>query len=153
MQAESKHFPDAFYRVTIKGLCVRDGKVLLIRESEEYGGKDHWELPGGGLDFGEDIYTGFNRETEEEMGLKISKISRRPMYLWTHRFENRRNIDWFYSLIVAYRIEFEHLNFTPTPECEEIKFFSKEELLELAPRGQLTNLPAIFNPEDFRTDF
>lgn len=83
----SKDFPPAFYRVTIKGMCVRDGKLLMVQESEKLSG-GVWELPGGGLDFGEDIFLGFNRETQEEMGLSISKISKAPVYVWTWKFEN-----------------------------------------------------------------
>jgi hypothetical protein len=26
---QSKDFPDAFYRVTVKGVVIRDGKILL----------------------------------------------------------------------------------------------------------------------------
>jgi len=147
----SNDFPDAFYRVTIKGLCVRDDKLLMIREAESEGGI--WELPGGGLDFGEDIYIGFNRETQEEMGLNVAKMSRTPMYVWTHKYTNRRSVEWFYSLVLAYRVEFESLDFTPTKECEEIRFVSKEEMKILPLGGQMQELPGIFNLEDFRERF
>lgn len=148
----SKDFPDCFYRVTIKGLCVRDGKLLMIRESEGLnGGK--WELPGGGLDFGNDVKTDFSREVTEEMGLTVAKMSERPFYVWTWKYVDRRSIDWFYSCVLAYRVEFDHLNITPSEECEEIKFFSKEELKSLKLSGQMTPLPDFFNPEDFTEPF
>lgn len=145
----SNYFPDSFYRVTVKGLCVRDGKVLLVRESEKtMSGK--WELPGGGLDFDEDIQEGFKREIVEEMGLKVKKMSDKPIYVWKHRFEsNGRNIGWYYSLILAYRIELENLDFKPSAECVEIKFFSKSELKEAELNGQTVELVDFFNPEDF----
>lgn len=151
MNQQSKHFPDAFYRVTIKGLYVREGKLLMIRESGALSGK--WELPGGGLDFEEDIYIGFNRETQEEMGLSISKMSKSPVYVWTHKYEGKRNMDWFYALVIAYRIKFENLDFTPTEECEEIGFFSKDELLNLNLSGQMTPFVGIFDPNDFKDPF
>ena len=148
----SKDFPDCFHRVTIKGLCVRDGKVLLARESDAHsGGK--WEMPGGGLDFGEDIREGFKREIQEEMGLTVTKMSQRPVYVWTHRYEKKRNVDWYYSCVIAYQVEFEHLNITPTHECEEVKFFSKEELQTLNLGGQAQELRDIFDPKDFEKDF
>lgn len=81
----SKDFPDCFHRVAIKGLCVRDGKALLMRESSELGGG--WELPGGGLDFGEDIKGGFKREIHEETGLTVSMMSDKPVYVWTSKHE------------------------------------------------------------------
>ena len=148
----SKDFPPAFYRVTIKGMCVRDGKLLMIQESEKLSG-GVWELPGGGLDFGEDIFLGFNRETQEEMGLSISKISKAPVYVWTWKFENHRNLDWFYSLVVCYRIEFEHLNFTKTDECNHIQFFSEEEIKHLELGQQMSPLPGIFKAADFEVLF
>ena len=52
---QSKDFPACFHRVTIKGLVVKDEKILLLKESPKLSEK--WELPGGGLDFGEDIYS------------------------------------------------------------------------------------------------
>ena len=64
----SKDFPDSFYRVTVKGLMVKDGKLLLLKESNNLSGQ--WELPGGGLDFGEDIHSALKREIEEEAGIK-----------------------------------------------------------------------------------
>ena len=61
---QSPDFPDAFYRVAVKGLCVREGKVLLVHD---YGGSDidmspKWELPGGGVDFGENFQDALKRE-------------------------------------------------------------------------------------------
>lgn len=146
---ETTAFPPCFHRVTIKGLCVRDGKVLLIRENKNLSGK--WELPGGGLDFGEDIREGFEREIKEEMGLTVTYMSKSPLYVWPHRYEHKRKLDWFYALVVAYRVEFEHLDFTPSSECQEIRFFSLEELRELNLNGQTAGLLRHFDPEDFKS--
>jgi 8-oxo-dGTP diphosphatase len=147
----SIEFPDSFHRVTIKGLCVRDGKILLAHESPEVSG--YWELPGGGLDFGEDIKTGFEREVQEEMGLIVTKMSKSPVYVWTHKYENRRNLDWYYAFVVAYRVEFENLDFTPTPECQELRFFSPEDLKNVVLAGQTNELLRIFDPKDFQDSF
>ncbi len=148
----SKDFPDCFYRVTVKGLCVRDGKVLLVHEPETLSGK--WEMPGGGLDFGEDIRAGLKRELEEEMGLKIIKVSERPVYVWTHKYEGKRGMEWFYSLVLAYRVEFESLDFTPTDECDEVKFFYQEDLKKSVDlNGQTQELADYFDPKDFPDNF
>lgn len=148
----SKDFPDCFYRVTIKGLCVRDGKLLMIRESESLsGGK--WELPGGGLDFGNDIKSDFAREVEEEMGLTVTKMAEKPMYVWTWKYQNRRDLKWFYACVLAFRVEFDNLNIRPSDECEAIEFFSKEEIKNLGLSGQMTPLPVFFKAEDFSEPF
>lgn len=149
----SKDFPDCFYRVAVKGLCVRDGKILLMREAKSLGGG--WELPGGGLEFDEGIRDGFKREVQEETGLKITHISEKPVYAWTTRVENWRGMDWYYTLILGYRIEFKNLDFTPTDECMEVQFFSKEEMQKLdhSMNLQTKTFLKVFNPKDFEGDF
>jgi 8-oxo-dGTP diphosphatase len=53
------------------GLIVQDGKVLLIRRGKEpY--KDHWSLPGGGVERGERIRDAVKREVLEETGLEVN---------------------------------------------------------------------------------
>ncbi len=143
----SNNFPDSFFRVTVKGLCYKDGKVLLLKESEKLSNK--WEMPGGGLDFGEDIIACLKREIKEETGLVVTQVSKQPVYIWTWRFENSRHMDWYYSLVLAYRIELENLDFTPSDECVEMRFFSKEGLQDAELHKQTTYLKTIFNPADF----
>ncbi len=144
---ESKNFPPCFHRVTIKGLIVKDGKIFLLKESPELSGK--WELPGGGLDFGEDIYEGLKREIEEEMSVKVKEISKRPMYAWTWRYEGKRNMEWYYSLVLAYKIEIESLDFKPSKEAEEIGWFSKNDLDGVDLCWQTNGLKSVFDPKDF----
>ena len=59
------------------------------------------------------------------------------MYVWTHRYpNNRRNIGWYYSCVIAYHIELESLDFKASEECEAIDFFSKEQLQIINLNGQ-----------------
>lgn len=58
-------------------------------------------------------------------------------------------MDWYYSLVLAYRIELESLEFKVTDECEEIGFFSKEELNNVELCYQTNGLKNVFNPGDF----
>jgi len=152
---QSPDFPDAFYRVSIKGLLVRDGKLMMVDDyagirSREKGGE--WELPGGGVDFGEDFREGLKREIKEEMGLQPTWISEKPVYMWTQKRIGRRGIEWFYVLILAYQFEAENLDFVPTEECRGITFFSKEELKAQKEKmgDQLHPLIDLFDPKDFK---
>jgi ADP-ribose pyrophosphatase YjhB (NUDIX family) len=52
------------FPVSIKGVCVQDGQVLLLRNE-----RDEWELPGGRLERGESPAECVEREVEEELGL------------------------------------------------------------------------------------
>ncbi len=143
----SENFPDCFHRVSVKGLCVVDGKLLLVKESESLSGQ--WELPGGGLDFGEVIRGGLEREVEEELGLNVISVAKTPTYTWTAKFEGWRDMDWYYSLVLAYQIEMENFDFKPSEEAEEIGFFAPEELNDLDLFLQSEPLRKMFKLSDF----
>ena len=61
----SGNYPNTFYRVAVKALIKNDaGKILLVKEKS-----DKWDLPGGGLDHGEEPEDGIKRELQEELGI------------------------------------------------------------------------------------
>ena len=84
------------------------------------------------------------------MGLMVKKMSKQPVYVWTHLYEKKRNMDWYYSLVLAYQVWFEDLNFKPTEECEEIGFFSLDEMRNMPITGQVGGLLDVINFEDFK---
>jgi ADP-ribose pyrophosphatase/8-oxo-dGTP diphosphatase len=51
---------------------LSDGKIVLIRRSDD----GCWALPGGMVDWGEDIPSVVRRELREETGLELLKIRR-----------------------------------------------------------------------------
>jgi 8-oxo-dGTP pyrophosphatase MutT (NUDIX family) len=55
------------FPVSVKGVAVQDGKVLLL-ENE----RGEWELPGGKLELGEDPPDCVVREISEEAGWQVS---------------------------------------------------------------------------------
>lgn len=57
----------ASFPVSVKGVIVRDGKVLLLRNE-----RDEWELPGGKLEIGEDPPDRLRDEIGEECGWKAT---------------------------------------------------------------------------------
>jgi ADP-ribose pyrophosphatase YjhB (NUDIX family) len=111
--------PDSFYRVSVKAL-IRDkaNRFLLVREDNGF-----WELPGGGLDFGESPSEGIQREIWEEMKLKTTFISPQPCYFFT--ILNHNDV---YIANVIYETGLASFDFQATKECEEIRFFSSEEV-------------------------
>ncbi|NTU66781.1 MAG: NUDIX hydrolase [Candidatus Moranbacteria bacterium] len=62
--------------VSQKAVIFRDdGKILVIRRSET--APSHplfWDLPGGGIDFGEDARDAIIREIKEETGLNVNNV-------------------------------------------------------------------------------
>jgi len=58
--------------VAQKSVILFDKRALLIQRSVYAGGGENdWELPGGGLHFGEDLLEGLHREIREETGLSV----------------------------------------------------------------------------------
>jgi 8-oxo-dGTP pyrophosphatase MutT (NUDIX family) len=62
---------DAYrFPVSVKGVVIRDGKVILLRNE-----RDEWELPGGKLELSESPEQCLAREMSEELGLVIERES------------------------------------------------------------------------------
>ncbi len=57
-------------RVRVCGLCLEDGRLLMINHTGITNG-DFWAPPGGGLIFGESLENCLKREFEEETGLVV----------------------------------------------------------------------------------
>ena len=58
---------DCLYRVSIKALIYNDaGQILVVKED----GRPLWDLPGGGMDYGETFESALKRELYEEVGYK-----------------------------------------------------------------------------------
>jgi 8-oxo-dGTP pyrophosphatase MutT (NUDIX family) len=55
------------YPVSVKGVVIRDGRVLLLRNE-----RDEWELPGGKLELGEEPVDCVAREIAEEVGWQVN---------------------------------------------------------------------------------
>lgn len=145
------NIPPCFYRVSIKGLVVEDGKILLslLEGNPTYGPK--WELPGGGLDFGEELRTGFHREIQEELGVSVASMDERPHYLWTvFRKDSSRGYGAIHLFHVCYRITLDSQDFGSDAEAKETKFFSPEELKDLAIHPSSEPIKQHFNPSDFK---
>jgi 8-oxo-dGTP diphosphatase len=77
--------------VVVKGLILNEGKVLIVKRSnEEEIGRGTWELVGGKIDFGENLETALLREIKEEVGLSV--IVERILYATTFKTGSTRQV-------------------------------------------------------------
>ena len=89
-----------FY-VGIKGVIVKENKVLMLRANAAAGRRDIWEMPGGRIDDEETIEQALRRELQEELD-NIRDVEVREI-LHAHRLN--WNIDGDKSLLlVFYRV-------------------------------------------------
>lgn len=106
---------DYLYRISLKCLIRNEkGEILVVKET----GRDWWDLPGGGMDHGEDIKTALAREVNEEVNLvgdfnyRIIDVDE-PAYLSMHDF-------WQIRLI--FEVTPKTMIFSPGEDADEIAF-------------------------------
>ncbi|MCD7808823.1 MAG: NUDIX hydrolase [Erysipelotrichaceae bacterium] len=73
---------DVKFHITVKGVVIYQGEVLILkRVRPSTDGLGYWEMPGGGLEYGETPHEALIRELKEETGLDIEII--KPVYTFT----------------------------------------------------------------------
>lgn len=64
----------ASFYLAANALVERDGKYLMIEEGKDYV-EGTWNIPGGGIEHGEDPVQAVKRELKEETGLKVTNVN------------------------------------------------------------------------------
>ncbi len=122
MQDEELNFVG---RVAQKAIIEHDGKILLVRNH----GRDMWELLGGRLQVGEEPRAGLARELKEELGVDV--LIGAPVDVGTF-FLKQKNQPHFFVVYRATLIDSNAQLITPPDEIEEIRWFGKDEIEQLA---------------------
>ena len=113
---------DCLYRISLKALIYNDaGQILVVKEID----RTYWDLPGGGMDFGETIELSLKRELYEEVGYKGSlryQLFDASDEMYIERID--ANQICFYC-----RVWPENFDFMPGEEGDEVQFVDPEGLL------------------------
>lgn len=112
---------DSFYRISVKALILDEENRFLLALEE----KGIWELLGGGLEYGEKPYDCLIRELKEEAGLEVTGIKPKPSY-----FVTSKNAKGEWKANIIYEVKVKNLDFQPSEECVELRFFTKSEALK-----------------------
>jgi 8-oxo-dGTP diphosphatase len=106
---------------------LSDGRIVLVQRSDT----GQWGLPGGMVDWGEDIPTATSRELAEETGLQLIKIARLVGVYSSPKRDPR-----IHSISVLLEVEATGDLKTADPlEILQVKAFAPEEL----PLGNLSH--------------
>lgn len=107
--------PDYLYRISVKCLVRNEkGDILVVKES----GRNWWDLPGGGMDHGEDIKSTIAREMKEEVNLagdfnfRIIEVEE-PAHLNEHNF---------WQLRLIFEVLPQDMQFTAGEDGDEVAF-------------------------------
>ena len=109
-----------------QGILVRDGRVLLAKRAHEPR-KGCWDLPGGFLAETEKPEDGLRREFLEETGIAVEPVE--LMRIDIEPYEHR------HVFSVTYVVTGEGAP-VPADDVEELRWFSPDELPEMAFPGQ-----------------
>ena len=108
---------DAWYRISAKALIFNEKwQILLCKELNWV-----WDIPGWGLDHGEDPRICIERELQEEMWLDVVSVSKAPSCFITAFKESSKSRPWIAN--ICYSVEVKNLIFRASDECVEIGFF------------------------------
>ncbi|MDQ3389301.1 MAG: NUDIX domain-containing protein [Gemmatimonadota bacterium] len=99
---------------------LADGRVVLVRRVDN----DRWVVPGGMIDWGEDVAEAAERELEEETGLRLTSIRR---ILGVYSAPGRDPRVHAISISVVAEVEGEPSIHDPL-EVSEIRAFEPEDL-------------------------
>jgi ADP-ribose pyrophosphatase YjhB (NUDIX family) len=136
---------NCFYRVSVKALILNPTRDKFLILKEENG---KWELPGGGLDWGEKPQDNIRREIKEEMGVEATWVSENPSYFLTDlsRLPEKAIAN------VVYETKVDSLEFVPSDECVELRFVNAEEAKKLDLYENVEIFVNLFDPSKHLAD-
>ncbi|MFM7423980.1 MAG: NUDIX hydrolase [Elainella sp.] len=104
-----------------------DGRIVLVQRRDN----GRWSLPGGIVDWGEDISSSARRELAEETGLNLIKINR-----LVGVYSDPRRDPRFHSICIVLEASVEgEMQVQDTLEISNIRAFSYQEI----PQGELSH--------------
>lgn len=120
---KSENFGGGIHIAVKKG-----GRFLILKKSaSDKDDAGRWDLPGGGIEFGEQPFEAAVREAKEEAGIKveITKI----LATWAMPYGDKWSIEFL--------VEGKHLsgNVKLSPEHSVAKWVSRQELKTIKPKG------------------
>jgi len=114
--------------IGVGAAIIRDGKLLIQKRSQNARTeKGKWEIPGGGIEYGETQEQALKREVKEETCLEIELIE---LLNVSDHISRKDNQHWIAAVYVCKILSGEPQISEPH-KCDDVKWFSIEEAKEL----------------------
>lgn len=105
-------------RIVLKAIILRgDGRMLVLRRpvNRQHSDSGLWDLPGGKIEYGEQVIDGLCREVREETGLDIN-VHPVPLSMWSEVSPHRNTHYIGITMLADYtggdiRLSREHVKF------------------------------------------
>ena len=111
----------SLFHISVKGFIAYKDKYLFIKKvSNGSKNQGYWELPGGGLNFGELPEDGLTREAREETGLNIAVL--KPIITWSFLKNNNKQV-----IGITYLCEAKDEKVTISEEHEDFAWVKKKD--------------------------
>ena len=107
-------------------LIFQDNKLLLGKR-KNHSGAGTWGLPGGHLEYGEDLIDAAKRELAEEVGIKDANLT------FISVTENEKKNDHYIQINFLLQDPVGEIKLMEPEFCEEWKFFALDDLPEIFP--------------------
>ena len=115
--------------VRCRGIIVHNNQLLVVKHSVK---TDYYALPGGHLEWGENVRDSLKREIVEELGVE-PQIGR-LLYINNLIKDDEQNIEFFFEIINAGDyFEIKNLGGTHKHELAEICWIGKNDTKKLKP--------------------
>ena len=125
-------------RVVVEGLCLEDGKILLVLGNRGLT-KNRWTLPGGFLRFGETPQEGILREIREEICVE-AKI--KDLFATSAKLGEHTHLHW---IMLFYRVAIEGTPLPNPDEIAQVRFVPIDEAISLLHDREMADVVRTFN--------
>lgn len=107
------------FKLLVKTFIKKGDSYLCIQRSTHEGSNQHaWDLPGGKLEFGEELIVALNREISEEVGLRVENL--KPFFTTSFMQEDK------FVVAILYEADYLSGEVVLSNEHEDFKWLSKK---------------------------
>jgi 8-oxo-dGTP diphosphatase len=137
-------------RFAVRALCFnKKGEIAIIhiKGKDNFGVKDYYELPGGGIESDETPEVALFREMQEELGVRVKTFQKLGVITYNFNILNLKTIAYYYACKFNGKSE---NNWTAVEQAQinEILWLKPAELEKLLSKTKVANVGRIIHKRE-----